>query len=408
MIILNSVSSFIFWPSEGEKARELHKMDIYKNKSRWKWLLAIMGLLIIIFTILYSKYLADNLKEITRETVEVYKEAIISAKQGDGDASLVLQITTKFSDVPIVMENEQGVLTGYNYEEGTTNHDQDFLQKMKIACLKSGNEPIEGSDYYYRIYFDNSKLYKRIALFPLVQILLLSTFVLFGYYVFSTSRKAEQNRVWAGMAKETAHQLGTPISAILGWIEHLKESAAGNEYQQEIVTELRNDVTRLELIADRFSKIGSKPKLEKVNIIEELNDCRDYMQRRASKKITFDYPAVTTEPIYAKMNCHLFDWVVENILRNALDSMEGKGKISATVQKEGTYVTINLSDTGKGIPANKFKTVFEPGYTTKKRGWGLGLSLAKRIIEEYHSGKIFVKNSKPNEGTTFTIQLPLA
>ncbi len=368
-----------------------------------------MGLMIIIFTILYSKYLADNLKETTRETVEVYKQAINSGQKGVGDQDLVLEILDKFSDVPIVMENEDGELTGFNYEEnGEPSHDQAFLEKMKASCLRSGNKPIEGTDYFHRIYFDNSTLYKRISIFPLVQILLLSTFVLFGYYVFSTSRKAEQNRVWAGMAKETAHQLGTPISAILGWIAHLRESSVGNPEQQEIISELRSDVTRLELIADRFSKIGSKPKLEKVNIIDKLNECREYMQRRAPRKIQFDYPDANDTAIYAKMNSHLFDWVVENILRNALDSMEGTGKISATVSQEGNFASIDLSDTGKGIPANKFKTIFEPGYTTKKRGWGLGLSLAKRIIEEYHKGKIFVKNSKPNEGTTFTIQLPLA
>ncbi len=368
--------------------------------------------MIIIFTILYSKYLADNLKETTRETVEIYKQAIMfnsGQKELDDQQDLVLEILQKFSDVPIVMENEEGVLTGYNYEEnGVPSHDQEFLEEMKASCLRSGNKPIKGIDYFHRIYFDNSTLYKRISIFPLVQILLLSTFVFFGYYVFSTSRKAEQNRVWAGMAKETAHQLGTPISAILGWIAHLRESSANNPDQQEIISELRNDVTRLELIADRFSKIGSKPKLEKVNLIEKLNECREYMQRRAPRRIQFDYPDASDGVIYAKMNSHLFDWVVENILRNALDSMEGTGKISASVSQEGNYASIDLSDTGKGIPANKFKTIFEPGYTTKKRGWGLGLSLAKRIIEEYHKGKIFVKNSKPNEGTTFTIQLPLA
>jgi len=392
-------------------------MDIYKNKSIWKWLLVIMGFLIVFLSMLFSKVLADNLAEREISTGKVIQAAISSNTDGsdDGvtedikDRSLALTVFESFSNVPIIIENEEGVLTGYNYEEPQSeNVDQSFLSSKKTAVIRSGFKPIEGYGYAKLIYIDNTKLYRRISLFPLVQILLLSTFILFGYYLFSTSRKAEQNRVWAGMAKETAHQLGTPISAIIGWIEHLKENSPHDTAQQEIVTELRNDVTRLELIADRFSKIGSKPELVTINLIEELESCREYMQRRAPKKMIFQFPKHDSIPVYVKMNCHLFDWVVENILRNALDSMEGSGTITATVTTQGHHAHIDLSDTGKGIPANKFKRVFEPGYTTKKRGWGLGLSLAKRIIEEYHSGKIFVKNSKPNEGTTFTIQLPLA
>ncbi len=385
-------------------------MDIYKNKSSWKWLLAFMGFLIVLFTMIYSQYLAKNLQEIQMETVILYEEALISANKSNNteDTQLALSILKNFSDFPIIMENEQGKLTGYNYEEGEINKDQAFLEKRKAAYLKSGKEPIKGYGYSNRIYPENSKLHRRIALFPMAQILLLTTFVLFGYYVFSTSRKAEQNRVWAGMAKETAHQLGTPISAIIGWIEHLKESTVVNSEQAEIVSELRNDVTRLELIADRFSKIGSKPELEKVNLIEKLNECKTYMQRRAPRKVAFNFPTPDAQPIYAKINSHLFDWVVENLLRNALDAMEGKGSITVDLNQKDKKVSIDITDTGKGISANKFKTVFNPGFTTKKRGWGLGLSLAKRIIDEYHNGKIFVKNSKPNEGTTFTIQLPLA
>ena len=209
------------------------------------------------------------------------------------------------------------------------------------------------------------------------------------------------------MAKETAHQLGTPISAIVAWIEHLKLLREGDEETQEILGELRNDVSRLELIADRFSKIGSAPKLEPIDVYEELDKCRAYMQRRASRKIAFEFPAPGNQPAKPiRINPHLFDWVVENLLRNALDAMESSGKISAEVYDDADYIYIDISDTGKGIPAGKHKTVFQPGYTTKKRGWGLGLSLAKRIVEEYHSGKIFVKRSEEGQGTTFTIQMP--
>ena len=208
------------------------------------------------------------------------------------------------------------------------------------------------------------------------------------------------------MAKETAHQLGTPISAILAWIEHLK-TISDDADQQEIIQELSKDVNRLELIADRFSKIGSAPKLDKVNVIEELNDMMVYMKRRAAKKVEFSFPQhVASEVFHVAINKHLFDWVIENLLRNSLDAMDGKGEISIQVNKESDGVHININDSGKGIPNSKFKTVFEPGFSTKKRGWGLGLSLAKRIIENYHKGKIFVKNSKLDEGTTFSIILP--
>jgi len=235
---------------------------------------------------------------------------------------------------------------------------------------------------------------------------LIAAFISFGYLGFSSARRAEQNRVWVGMAKETAHQLGTPISAIMAWIEHLKMMAGDNEAIKEVVTELGNDVNRLDLVADRFSKIGSAPDLEKVNIYEELESCRLYMEKRAPRKVAFNFPGLVTPPLYVKINPHLFDWVIENLLRNALDAMEGTGEINAEIYEEKEYVVIDISDTGKGIPSSKLKTVFQPGYTTKKRGWGLGLSLAKRIIETYHSGRIFVKKSLINVGTTFTIKLP--
>ncbi len=384
-------------------------MDIYKNKSSWKWFLAIVGLAIVIPSMVYSHYLAENLKERERQTAVLYSDAINSAatKNENEDTGMELSILDQLSNVPIIMENEQGILTGYNYGEDIIS-DQELLNEKKAKILENGNPPIQGFGSSHKIYVENSLLYKRISLFPYVQILLLSSFVLIGYYIFSTSRRAEQNRVWAGMAKETAHQLGTPISAILGWIEHLKESASGNEEQIEIVQELRNDVTRLELVADRFSKIGSMPELENINLLDELQSCRTYMERRAPKKVKFDFPDPKSQPVRVNINSHLFNWVVENLLRNALDSMESTGTITARIETNNKFAILDITDTGKGISSGNFKTIFEPGFTTKKRGWGLGLSLAKRIIEEYHRGKIFVKNSKPNVGTTFTIQLPLA
>jgi signal transduction histidine kinase len=245
-------------------------------------------------------------------------------------------------------------------------------------------------------------------LYPLLQLSLIGAFIVLGYIGFSSARRAEQNQVWLGMAKETAHQLGTPITAILGWIETLKAVNEDRPDNQEMLEELRNDVTRLELVADRFSKIGASPDLSPINFYDQLEKNRDYMQRRAPRKVEFDFPKPgENTPILAGINAPLFDWVIENLLRNAIDSMEGGvGKISARVYEEGKFVCLDITDTGKGIQPGKFKTVFKPGYSTKTRGWGLGLSLSKRIIEQYHRGKIFVKNSEPGKGTTFTVKLP--
>ena len=371
-----------------------------------------MGFLIVLLTMFYSQYLAKNLADREIDAVSLYTEAVKSTANNvneNDERSMELSVLQRLNTLPIIMEDEQGKLVGFNYgDDDLPMEDQEFLTKRKEKILSKGFEPIEGFGTSHRIYFENSKLYTRISLFPIAQILLLGTFVLFGYYVFSTSRKAEQNRVWAGMAKETAHQLGTPISAILGWIEHLKEMSQDNPDQAELVSELRNDVTRLELIADRFSKIGSKPELEKINLVEKMDTCKVYMQRRAPKRVKFNFPTNDHPPVYANINSHLFDWVIENLLRNALDAMQGTGNITVQIKKDDKMNSIEIKDDGKGIPANKQKTIFNPGYTTKKRGWGLGLSLAKRIIENYHSGKIFVKHSKVNEGTTFIIQLPLA
>ena len=227
-----------------------------------------------------------------------------------------------------------------------------------------------------------------------------------GYLGLSSARQAEQNRVWVGMAKETAHQLGTPISAIVAWIEHLRGMSINRPDQLEILDELTNDVARLDLIADRFSKIGSAPNLEAKDIYKELDKARIYMQRRASRRVKFQFPETGAEKKYVNINAPLFNWVMENLLRNALDAMDGEGLIKADVYEDHEMVCIDISDTGKGIPSSKQKMVFQPGFTTKKRGWGLGLSLAKRIIEEYHEGKIFVKQSEQNQGTIFTIKLP--
>ena len=386
-------------------------MEIYKRKSWWKISLAIVGLIIAMITMLYANYLARRLAEVEENNVNLYVMAIKEANKNeavsDSDVSLQIELLQTIQNIPVILESEDGQLEGYNFFDEDVITDQILLTKEKESILRKGYSPIEGgTGYATKVYYKNSRLYTLIKYFPFVQILLLGSFIAVGYFGFNASRRAEQNRVWAGMAKETAHQLGTPISAIMAWIEILKDRAEDEE-DIEIVDELTKDVHRLELVADRFSKIGSTPTLEETSLNEELEKCALYMKRRKPQKVDLVFNA-SSENTVVNINRHLFDWVIENIIRNALDALDGKGDIVLSASEDGKFATIDISDTGAGIPANKFKTIFEPGYSTKKRGWGLGLSLAKRIIESYHKGKIFVKNSTINEGTTFTIKIPKA
>lgn len=381
-------------------------MEIYTRKTRWKTGLIIAGVLILLVTLVYANFLANKLRVSEKKNAEIFAlatEELFKNQESTQDLTLADSIRSSYS-LPIIVESETGELLGNNFG-AEQNIDQDFLKSKVLDFKKTGQDPIEGFGYASRIYPFNSSLLTYIKFFPLVQALLVLLFISIGYYLFSISRRAEQNRVWAGMAKETAHQLGTPISAILAWIEHLKITAEDNPEQQEILQELIKDVDRLELVADRFSKIGSAPKLVEVDLYEQLIGILKYMHRRASRKIHFNYPsAIELAPV--AINKHLFDWVIENLIRNSLDAMDAKGSISVQLKDEINYVCVEITDSGKGIAPGKLKTVFNPGFTTKKRGWGLGLSLAKRIIEEYHKGKIFVKSSKVGEGTTFAIKFP--
>jgi len=384
-------------------------MDIYKKRSYWNIFLALFGLLILIVTLIYSNFLAQKLREREEANVKMFLYALRELKKSENDLNKEIGIYQDIitnNKLRVILEGENGLLQGFNWGDDK-NDDEKFLRAKKDLFLKSGKEYVNYSGYASKMYYFNTKLVDYINYYPYIQLLLIGSFILLGYFFIVGSKRSEQNRVWAGMAKETAHQLGTPISAIIAWIEHLKLTEVSEE-QTDIINELRNDVNRLELVADRFSKIGSEPVLTLVNIYEEINQCKVYMQKRSPRKVTFDYPSLDDGMLMVKINKHLFDWVIENLIRNSLDAMDGKGILEATIYEDGDYVNIDLKDTGKGIPSSKFSTIFEPGFTTKKRGWGLGLSLAKRIIENYHNGKIFVKQSKPNEGTTFTIRLPKA
>lgn len=387
-------------------------MDVYAQKLRWKLYLLLLGVIIVGVSVAYTQWLADRLSIVEQNNARFWVMAQQDINDIDDETSLYCDLTlqqeilTSNTTIPVLIVNEQGGIDdAINWGE---EHDTNFtyLRAQLDRMVKNGVEPIQS--FGVQLYFGESRVLQQLRFFPLAQILLIFVFILLGYVGFNSARRAEQNRVWVGMAKETAHQLGTPVSAIVGWIEHLRVTKEGDEEVQDILDELQNDVGRLELIADRFSKIGSMPELRSVNIYTELHSCREYMQKRAPRKVVFDFPAPDAGSLQVSINPPLFDWVIENLLRNSLDAMEGKGTITATVYEQNRYVCIDIADTGKGIPSGKYKTVFQPGYTTKKRGWGLGLSLAKRIIEEYHKGKIFVKSSEEQRGSVFTIALPNA
>ena len=372
----------------------------------------VIGVLVmVVLVIAYSSFLASNLREVEHDRVQLlakaYEEiAKITDETQDRDLTLPSDIIEQNNTIPVIIVDDQGDFESKNFPR-VKNYNDVLAELQKIRQDGAQGIVFEGPGFRKTIYYKESILNKYITYFPFFILLVLLTFMGIGYVTITSARQAEQNRVWVGMAKETAHQLGTPISAIVAWIEHLKSMSEDSPENMEILAELENDVGRLDLIADRFSKIGSAPKLESHNIIEELHKTGIYMQRRASRKVRFEFPDRTMPPINVDMNAPLFNWVIENLLRNALDAMDGEGLIKAEVHRDGHMVHIDISDSGKGIPSSKQKLVFKPGFTTKKRGWGLGLSLARRIIEEYHGGKIYVKKSEANVGTTFAIKLPL-
>jgi len=270
--------------------------------------------------------------------------------------------------------------------------------------MASQNQPIEvefGDGTKSYIFYQESTLLTQLKYYPYVMFTIIGLFLLIAYLLFSTARRVEQNQVWVGMAKETAHQLGTPLSSLIAWLEYLRSKGL----DPETAGEIEKDVKRLETITERFSKIGSVPKLDEVDVSKVLNDAVNYMKLRTSRNVAFSVEKASAGEIRAQLNVPLFEWVIENLIRNAVDAMNGNGEIKITVSDQTQFVYIDVCDTGKGIPKSKYKTVFEPGYTTKQRGWGLGLSLTKRIIENYHSGKIFVKSSEIDKGTTFRIVL---
>jgi signal transduction histidine kinase len=371
----------------------------------WRWLLALLGIAIVCGTIFYSQYLSQKIRREEQQKIEQWLAA--SKAILNPDLTLPNLIRNEQHSIPIIETNENDSITNYfNLDSVKIANDGSYLSNQ-LDIYRSQNPPLEikWSDSPYtanRYYYGHTALLDQVRYFPIIQLLLVAVLIFFIIYSITSHNRATQNQVWAGMAKETAHQLGTPLSSLQGWIEMLKEEGISSE----TISELQKDVDRLKLVSDRFSKIGSTPQLEKSDLVHQIQQMLDYMRRRTTSKVQFHFDTNGEEIIDANISPPLFDWVIENLLKNALDAMEGKGNIEVKIKDEGVHVIIDISDTGKGISGSNLHRVFDPGFTTKKRGWGLGLSLSKRIMESYHKGELFVKQSDLGRGTTFRIILP--
>jgi len=380
-------------------------LNIYSNKKKWKFLLFIVAVIIGLISIYYTTTLVNKLSHEERKKVELWAEGmkqLADVTDLNQNVGFIFKVIENNETVPVIVTDSTGDILFFRNLDSLRVTDKKYMQK-ELAIMKKENKPIiikVTDDITQYVYYENSLLLKKLFYYPFIQIGVIFLFILVSYLAFSASRKAEQNQVWVGLSKETAHQLGTPTSSLLAWVELLKTKPES----QEIAAEVEKDVKRLELITERFSKIGSMPVLDLSNIVDTVNYALDYIERRISKKIIVKKEFSQTE-IYAQINAPLFEWVLENLCKNAVDAMESEGTLTINVVDNNQFVYVDVKDTGKGIPKTKFKTVFSPGFTTKKRGWGLGLSLTKRIIEEYHNGKIFVKRSELNKGSTFRIVL---
>jgi Signal transduction histidine kinase len=374
----------------------------------WRIGLALVAVAIVIGTIFYSNFLAKKIANEEREKLSQWIEAnkFIANAPDNIDLTLASQIQQQNADIPIIQTNEKDSIIDSRNLDSTELASSDTYLLKKLKEFRSAHPPVilvlSKNPYIAdKYYYGDSTLLKQIRYYPLVQLFIVALFIFITLFAITTRNKSTQNQVWAGMAKETAHQLGTPISSLQGWVEMLKE----NNENRPIAEDMEKDVNRLKLISDRFGKIGSKPKLEEKNIVSQIENMVIYIKRRSTDKVSFEIKTTGPTPVVAKISGPLFDWVIENLLKNALDAMVGKGSIVIKIKNEPVHVTIDVTDTGKGISKNNLAKVFKPGFTTKKRGWGLGLSLSKRIISQYHKGQLYVKSSEINKGSTFRIIL---
>ena len=377
-------------------------MKYFTNKIRWKASILLIAFIIILGFLKITNNLVDSFEEEERKKVELWAKGVaeISSNKNQ-DITFVTQVIVNNSTIPVILADSlNNILSFKNID--TLGRKPDYLNK-NLLKMKEEHEPIIiniiGENYNY-VYYKDSVLLTQLSYYPFVQLFIIVLFFGFAYIIFNSFRNEEQNKIWIGLSKETAHQLGTPTSSLLAWVEILKSSPVDTI----LTNELEKDVQRLEKITERFSKIGSFPSLKTENLVQVIQTSVNYIKRRVSNKVEIKIDS-QNKNINIPLNKSLIDWVLENILKNAVDSMNGNGKIKITITDNIQVVFIDICDTGNGINKNQYKTIFKPGYTTKTRGWGLGLSLSKRIIEKYHFGKIFVKDSEINKGSCFRIVL---
>ena len=405
------------FPTTGRiRLRGISLLPIYDQKSRNTLVIVAVALLVAAATVIYTNLLVQRLAAREQQQIDLYAKAqrfIINTEVEDANTTFVFNEIIGFNKtIPILLADNEGDVVDSKFldvPKGLSKSEQAAYFRGEMALMKAQHPPIVialGAGQVQYLYYKDSVLLTQLRTYPLVQLAVIGCLAVIAYFTFSYSRRAEQNRVWVGLAKETAHQLGTPLSSLMAWQSYLKESERFKD--EPIVEELGKDIRRLEIITERFSNIGSVPVLNAENILQVTQNAIAYLQSRVSRKVAFSITTSLPLDTPAQVNVPLFDWVVENICKNAVDAMDGRGSIHIHLRRPARnqeQIAIDITDTGKGIPKNKMESVFLPGYTTKKRGWGLGLALARRIIENYHNGRLFVKWSEPGKGTTFRLVL---
>jgi signal transduction histidine kinase len=385
-------------------------LNSYQVKIIWKFVLLLIAGIISAYSLWYTNKIVSELADLERTKMTIWAnatKAVASGASDESDLTFYLEVISANTTIPVILTDESGnVMSSRNIESEIVSDTVKFSKLKKR--MASENDPIEVDflkDEKLVIYYSNSLILTKLKIYPFFQLLIIGLFLLVSYFAFNYSRKSEQDKVWSGMSKETAHQLGTPLSSIAAWLDIMKSDKS--IISDDMLREMEIDVNRLELITERFSKIGSDPVLKEMDLIKVLKTSIDYIEKRVSKKVIFHFfNQIKKDQVFVKINEPLLAWVIENLTKNAIDAMKGEGHLTFSIEDSDTnYYFIDITDTGSGISSRNFKTVFKPGFTSKKRGWGLGLSLAKRIIEYYHKGQIFVKKSEIGKGTTFRICL---
>ncbi|WP_291728956.1 sensor histidine kinase [Bernardetia sp.] len=391
-------------------------LSLHQSPSKLKWMLIVFASLIGLASLYYTNELVDNLAEREQEQIDLVakaQELVVQVEDSLMLNFLVTDILQGNQSIPMIIADEEGNPSesrNIDFRKNANDAEKEKVLREHLISMKEAHPPIEvkiSEEWKYYIYYENSTLLTQLKYFPYAQLSIITAFLIFAYFLFSSSRRAEQNRVWVGLAKETAHQLGTPLSALMAWVEYFR---ADGSVEEDILMEIEKDIARLTMITGRFSSIGSVPDLSSENVLEVTEGVTEYLKKRISNKVKLSIRADKNAKLYAQINKPLFEWVIENICKNAVDAMAemgGRGSITLffSSNKSQKQLILDITDTGKGIPQSQIKTVFRPGFTTKKRGWGLGLTLAKRIIEQYHNGKISVLKSEVGKGTTFRIVL---